>query len=161
MPSNTDKLVPVNQITITSPSICPMCGRSDEVLPYDIRLTKIEAKSEGWIAKGTGMTTQKKLLLPNQGYVKHTCPLCMSHYIALQHTIPVLCSPFQCPSCGEEETFRFSIHQLLEKEDEFEFEVELICKQCEKKKTLKKLISGFLSVIKLEVSPTGISVKNA
>jgi DNA-directed RNA polymerase subunit M/transcription elongation factor TFIIS len=161
MSKSFEPLLPKNQITITSPSACPICGSSVQTSPYDIHLTEINAKDEGWVAKGQGSASPKRLYLPNEEYVDVICHRCETHYRALQHTIPILCAPFHCPNCGKDEMFHFVIHHIAEREDMFEFEVELICKQCAKKRTLKKMISGLLSVIKLEVSPTGISVKNA
>ena len=142
---------PQAKLVVTSPTGCSQCNYAEKY-PFHISITSITAEDEGWLAKGEGHRMR----------VNRHCPLCGQSYQALINAIPILCEPFNCPQCGKSETLHYKVNNItIDDKHSFEFEVEIECKICSKKRSLKKAVKELFGIIKLEVSPTGISVKNA
>jgi DNA-directed RNA polymerase subunit M/transcription elongation factor TFIIS len=73
--------------------------------------------------------------------------------------IPIETSEFHCPSCNERETLEYLLQRIAEGPQGFEFEVVIQCKRCSKKRSMKKLLKSLMEVVKLEIKPTGITLK--
>lgn len=139
-------------IKVVSPSGCPTCGWGLKQ-PYDIQITHIESGKEGWTAHGKGRYYEEQ---------RCPCPRCAALYNAIVHTIPILCAPFPCPNCNELQNLNYKIRSIKTDEDSFEFEADIECNKCKKKKSITKIIKKIFEVIKIEVKPTeGIIVKKA
>jgi predicted nucleic-acid-binding Zn-ribbon protein len=125
---------------------------------FDIRILRIEETQGSWAATGEGW--QK---IDNVEYRKESCPGCGGIYTEILQKIPILTKAFKCPSCGEEEKMTHAIKHLYLKEDqihklEFNFEVEIKCTKCKRKRILGQLLSGLLKALKIEIGLTGIKV---
>lgn len=138
-----------NAIVIVYPNVCHHCLRPQRD-PYDVRITSIESIEEGWIACGKGHYN-----------IERMCYDCGALYRAIAHAIPIQCAPFPCPKCDELQNLSYNIRNIKTFEDSFEFEIEIECNKCKKKKSLTKLLKKALEVIRIEVKPTGITIRNA
>ena len=155
-------------IKVISPSGCHMCGRAQKY-PYEIRITSIKSSEEGWIARGKGRYIEwafaavrgRQRTAPRDAIIDRYCPMCGKIYQAIEHTIPIQCAPFPCPKCGELQNLHYKIRSIITDEESFEFEVEIECEKCKKKKSFTKGLKKVLEVIKIEVKPTGITVRKA
>jgi hypothetical protein len=139
------------KLIITTPLDCQQNLCRDINPAYSIKITSITANDAGWLAKGNGHTSRKW----------KTCEFCGATYMQLKHQVPIICASFDCPQCGKSEELSYKVKNITADEHSFEFEVEIECKVCKKKKSLTKTISQILSILKIEVNPTGISVKKA
>lgn len=117
------------------------------VNPDMIEIKSIESREDGWNAKGVGEIQQVK------------CPHCGMIYDAILHAVPICCSSIACPKCHKTEKLSYRIHRIDTAFHQFEFEVEIRCERCKKKRTLKRLIDSLLDVVKIKVSPTGVTVE--
>lgn len=140
----------LGEIEIIFPALCSRCGW-DKDGPYHIQISSIKAQDTGWVASGQGNAEQ----------VEVRCNMCWSYYMAIRQVIPILCGPFSCPKCGSSESLQYKINSVTTTKDSFQFEVEIECKPCSKKLSLKKVIKDILKVINVEIGPTGITVKKA
>lgn len=145
---NNEMSRPSNVIQFLSPPFCGHCT-PQEPKPkfYDINIFSIESGNEGWIARGRGSLIQTY------------CDRCGSIYNAILYTIPIQCASFPCPNCNEQQNFNYKIRSIITKENSFEFEAEIECSKCKKKKSFKKILTKILDVVNIEIQPTGITVK--
>lgn len=146
---NYEKKSKIEQaIRVVHPSGCNMCGFFTKKSYYEIRIVSVDSLAEGWVVRGKGHT------------IERICPGCGQVYEALAYAIPIHCSSFPCPKCGELQNFHYRIQSIKTDKDSFEFEAEIECKECKKKKSFTKMIRKILNVINLEISPKGITVKS-
>jgi uncharacterized protein YbaR (Trm112 family) len=134
-----------SQAVVVTANACDQCGRRNPAY-YFVRVESIRRTDDGWIADGEG-----------RRYIY--CGDCAQMYEAISHAIPIQCEPFACPGCKGFEDLQYNIIRIDAKQFTFEFTVEIGCKKCKRKRTLKKLIERLLQVAKIEISPTGISIK--
>ena len=137
-------------IRIISPGGCHQC-HGDSKHPYEVQVSSIEATEDSWIVHGKG-----KLV-----HISKHCPMCGLMYCAVMRTISIQCEPFQCPRCGEREHLEYSVQKINAEDASFEFVAEIRCAKCRNKKSLKKVVKQILEVLKIEIGPSGITVKNA
>lgn len=123
--------------------------RTDPI--YGVSISTIRSKEDGWIAKGEGHILQGRCPRPG----------CSVMFQSVLRAIPIQFALFPCPTCKESQTFEPRIHSIEATNESFQFEVSIICKKCGKKKSLKKILEKILEVVKIEVKPTGITIKNA
>jgi len=129
---------------------CRSCMRG-EMHPNVMSISSIKAEEFKWVAKGKGLPEDNRTF----------CARCGALYREITHTVPILCEQFDCPKCGKAEKLHYKVNSITTEENQFEFEVEIECQGCSKKRSLKKILKSILEIIKLEVGPTGITVKNA
>jgi predicted RNA-binding Zn-ribbon protein involved in translation (DUF1610 family) len=139
---------------IIKPACCPHMCDLDPSHSFDIRLIEMKLNDNAWIATGKGK------ILRNSSFRTH-CPHCAQYYTAIAEYIPIATKPFACPECGKTQIFSFQITQVREENNAFEFEVIFRCQDCGKRRSFKKLLKDILKIIKLEIGPTGVTVKNA
>jgi hypothetical protein len=87
--------------------------------------------------------------------------MCRAIYDAIMHSIPIQCAPFPCPKCHELQNLRYELTSVTTEKEEFEFEVVIECAKCQKKRSLSKALRKIFEIIKVEVGPTGISIKKS
>ena len=123
--------------------------------PYEVWVSSIEKKEDGWMAKGGGVATHE---------IKGHCldPTCAMMYETIIREIPIQCASFPCPVCGVAQDFEYKVQSIeAEKRESFQFIVSIICGKCSKRKTFKKVLKKLLEIVKIEVKSTGITIKNA
>jgi hypothetical protein len=140
----------VNEVLVAQTGGCRICIWYGLVDPYDIQVTSITSIEEGWLAEGRGQIVEKK-----------TCPKCGVIYDAILHAIPIHCESFSCPGCGKSGDIKYKVNSIKTEIDSFKFEASLICKKCSQKKTFRKTLKKFLEIIKIEIKPTGITLKKS
>jgi hypothetical protein len=115
-------------------------------MPVSVALKHVESLPTGWIA---------------QGQVTH-CPMCAAAARAIRQEIPILASEFRCPTCDKLEKLDYRISRVSETKDHgagYEFEVEITCKDCSRKRTLRNFTQSLSGATKVEVTPGGVGFK--
>ena len=137
---------PDNILVCVSPRGCKFCYPDDT--SYDIYVSSVTSEVDGWTTKGRG---------------EFAWPICEcgAYYEAVMHSIPIHCAPFRCPKCGEDEHLKYALKSLTTDKQMFEFEVQIQCNKCHNKRSLSTLLRKVLEVVKLEVGPTGITIKKS
>lgn len=83
-------------------------------------------------------------------------------YNTILESIPVHLASFECPRCHKSENVSYEVKRIAcLNEFEFEFEARIVCETCKRKNTLSKILKNILKVVRIEVGPTGVTVKNA
>jgi hypothetical protein len=118
---------------------------------YNVKITTIKSSDDGWIAKGGG----------KQVYMRCMMVGCSDMAESIMHAIPIQCAAFPCTTCGQTQNLKYEIRSIEANKSAFEFEVSIICGKCSKKRSIKKMLKKLLEIIKIEVKPTGITIKNA
>jgi len=129
------------------PELAPGGKYCMAINPLLIEIRSIESKDDGWTAKGVGSIESVK------------CTLCGMMYDAILHAIPIQCSSFTCQICGTNESLIYKVNRIDTAFHQFEFEVEINCNRCNKKRGLKSLIKSILDVVKIKVTPTSVTVE--
>lgn len=145
MSDNQDKIE--SEIVYIRPG-CYRCGKGKEV-PYLINVSSVKSDNDRWIVKGKGHLVHRR------------CNWCAWMYEAIMYTIPIECSPFPCPKCSELQNLKYELTSITTEKETFEFEVIIECSKCRKKNSLSKVLKKIIDIIKLEVSPTGITIKKS
>jgi hypothetical protein len=89
------------------------------------------------------------------------CPRCGAGIHVLQHEIPIYAREFCCPKCGEHGDLEVRVDKLTMERNDFEFEASLTCKPCNAKSKVRKVIEKVLSIVSIEIGPTGVKVKGS
>lgn len=149
MASENDSLVPARPeaIIVVEAIRCDSsaCELHHDVEPWaHVSLESIQRSDDGWKAAG-----------------RAHCPLCAFAATAIKKQIPVLAASFECPSCHHADTLTYIINNIVRdhEQNHFDFEVEIKCSKCSKKRSFKKALKAILDIIKIEIKPTGIEVK--
>lgn len=90
------------------------------------------------------------------------CPYCYAAARALRREIPIVACEFLCPICQKLEDLEYQISQLNMLEDQkdgFEFVVEISCKTCTRKRTLRKFKDSLAATAEVNINPEEISFK--
>lgn len=115
-----------------------------------IEIYAAEVDDEEWRAQGHGQIISRR------------CRTCSAKYSAILEAIPVHLGRFECPKCGSSESISYKVDRLdCSNVFEFDFEVRIVCDKCRKKKTLSTVLKNILKVVRIEVGPSGVTVKNA
>ncbi len=133
---------------------CPKCGEFQAFYPKKnlvYKKNQIEIECDNCKGK-TSFSGNIKI---------RCCSNCHFIYRAIMRTIPIQCAEFPCPKCGESQNLHPKIRNIKTDLQTFEFEVEIECKKCKKKKSLTNLIQRLFEIVKIEVKPTGISIKQS
>ena len=127
-------------------SVCRSCGHAFEGSAHKVTLTGIAREGTGWVGKGTVMS----------------CPYCGAAASAIRKEIPIVASEFRCPICHKHEDLEYQIAQLNMLEDQkdgFEFVVEISCKPCTRKRTIRKFKDSLTGTTEVNVNPEDITFK--
>ncbi len=147
MPDELDSLIPSRPETVIFVHTiqCSSCMLHFDP-PTMVTLESIQRSDDGWKASG-----------------RAHCPRCAGAATAIITEIPILASSFECPSCHHVDTLHYTINAITKSKevghDHFDFEVEIKCSKCSKKRSFKKALKALLDIIKIEIKPTGIEVK--
>ncbi|MEZ5581457.1 MAG: hypothetical protein R3F37_00490 [Candidatus Competibacteraceae bacterium] len=143
------------------PPLCREClvnhGLKDQD-PNDIfhvSVTTIKSVDDGWVTEGRGLLSYAK----NNEYAPVMCFSCGQAISALVNILPIECENFACPKCGSTEEMDFKVSKIERKDAGFDFEASLICKACKRKNIFSKFIAKLFDLIKIEIGPTGITLK--
>ena len=83
------------------------------------------------------------------------------YYSMVMREIPIQCTEFGCPDCKEKENLEYQVESINVEKDNFSFNATISCKKCKTKKSLSKILTNLLKIIKIEVKPTGITLQKA
>lgn len=126
---------------------CSMCG-AWERLPFTVRVASIEAQSQGWRVEGVGEL---------QSLHVH-CPMCAQMHDGIMNVIPIECSCYDCPRCQKTDALEYRVSKIEVKDRQFTFEAAITCRRCRNRGKVRSLISTVLGRLKIQLSPTGITV---
>jgi hypothetical protein len=133
---------------VDSDMLCPGC--KIRCLTIDVSIKEIESADDGWKLSGTGDLQFSRYC---------SCPICGMMCTGLLQTIPIECSTFKCPNCGQDDSLRYAVLRITANGTAFTFEAEIACSKCQKRAWFKTIIKKLLSLVKIKVGPTGISVE--
>jgi DNA-directed RNA polymerase subunit RPC12/RpoP len=142
-----------SKLCITN-SICSGCPEPN----FFMRLLKIEEEEGHWKAEGDGWHR-----MGNLESRKEICHGCGNIYMKILYKPPIVTEPFSCPKCGGKEKLLHSVKHLYLLEEEFDklefqFEVEIVCEKCNKKRFFVELIRDIMKIAKIEIGPGGIKL---
>jgi hypothetical protein len=146
----SDKLLETKHEIVVTKDYCHSCARLFAP-PFKVVVTSIESDDGGWTAKGKGRIINRRC----------RCPRCKMIYETVMKAIPIQTAPFPCPTCGELQDFEYKVQSIEADRESFQFEVSIVCGKCSKKRSLKKILKKLFEIIKVEVKPTGITIKNS
>ena len=141
-------------VEATRPKYCNSCARMHESQEYsgpEYRQTTIRtivATDTGWKASGIG-----------QGRCQ--TPWCGVVLEAITREIPLHLSTFECPKCRAADGLNYNVTRIETSDESFEFEVDISCKRCSGRKSVKSLLKTLLDVVKVRIGPDGISVEKS
>jgi hypothetical protein len=129
-------------IVIATREHCVFCGQFGPAGP---RATVVSAKvvDASWVISG-------RLELHGS-----PCPRCAAWMAAIVQDIPIQCDTFTCPECRTAEHLAYRVTQI--DSDALRFTATIKCGKCGRKRTLRKVLTKLLSVLKISVGPLGIS----
>ena len=140
-----NKTIPV--IKIITPRYCPPCGGYHKA-PL-VTIEKIESVVDGWVVNGKGEHEYR------------LCLLCGDMYAAVVETLPINCSEFPCPQCGEHEHLEYKVKRINAESEPFTFDAKIRCSKCAKKGRILKFLAKFSKVFSIEVGSNGVIIKKA
>jgi rubrerythrin len=129
---------------VSSPGICEHCGFGHGESSLSVEWIE-EKDGIGWHMGGKGRIAR--------------CPLCNAMYQAVQTSIPIECAHYKCPKCHGTDSLVYHVKRIDARGLEFKFEAEISCNTCKSKKTFAKALKNILSIKKIEIKLTGISIE--
>jgi hypothetical protein len=146
----SDGLLKIEHGLVVTNDYCYYCARS-ATPPFKVVITSIKSNEDGWIAKGKGRKIHRRC----------RCAGCHMMYEAMMKSIPIQTAPFPCSTCGDIQNFEYKVQGIETDRESFQFEVSIVCHKCSKKQSLKKILKKLFEIVKVEVKPTGITIKNS
>ncbi len=142
--------VPRAILFVAERGFCSGCGAivaedGDEIY---IDISEAESGRRDWKVKGTGRFEAQ-------------CPECGAMVPLVEHRIPLYTGEFVCPSCHQPGELDVRLTKLSKNGSDFEFEATLLCKPCNKKSKVRKILEKILSIVSIEVGLTGVKVKGS
>lgn len=131
------------------PQVCPGCGWHGESDRVSIEVHTAKAGTSDWTVRGSGR------------FAPRVCENCGQQIHVLEHVIPVHTADFKCPKCKGDGDLTVRVRALKSHLQDFEFEAVLECEPCNAKTAVRKVIEKVLSVVSVDVGPTGVTVKGA
>lgn len=133
-----------SNLIIAAAGFCPNCGQRGRIL--QARVTRAKVADGAWVASGH-----------LDVHPAFFCPNCGQSLAEVEHEVPIQCAGLTCPKCGLKENLSYGIREL--DNEELTFTVVIECRKCSRKKTISKVLSKLLSLVKISVGPVGISAK--
>jgi predicted RNA-binding Zn-ribbon protein involved in translation (DUF1610 family) len=131
-------------VAIPKPRVCPCCLHG--IASPSVTLTHAVSSPTGWVTKGE--VTQ--------------CPACGMAIRAIRDNIRVVAVEFVCPTCGNHEDLEYRISEVSKGDrgkDGYEFEAQISCKTCVKKRTIREFTKSISGVSQINVNPDSIEFK--
>lgn len=139
---------------VLSSSLCTsaICNSPDIELTDSVEVSSLEAEGSGWRAGG----------IVHFSYCVHgRCRTCGRVFEAATRRIPIEFPEITCPVCDQTGHLKYKVQGIRKTPEGFEFIVILKCSACESRKSFKKVLSGLLNMISIDIGLTGISIKKA
>lgn len=133
--------VPTSEKVLVTPP-CHHCVRYP--FAYQVEVTSAVAREGGWAVAGRGQIRTR------------SCPMCAMMYTAVARTIPIECSSYPCPRCGENTNLRYKVEKVVAKRQDFTFEASIICDRCLERREVRTSIKDILSISKVTVGPADV-----
>ena len=132
---------------VVTPVVCHFCGRDSEP---NVELAYMASNEAGWTGRGIV-----------------TCPECGEALESVSARIPLIASDFKCPKCQKKSSLKYKIMKIFRpdktKPEEFEFEIDISCKECGKKffVKFKKVLKSILKIMSINVGPEGVKISKS
>jgi len=75
------------------------------------------------------------------------------------HKVPIQCEDLKCPKCDVSEHLTYHVRQI--DNEKLTFTVVITCRRCHRERTLSKVLSKLLSLVKISIGPVGISANSS
>ncbi len=127
---------------------CVQCGHRS-LFPCTVELSSIISKEHGWELEGIGKLDQEFI----------RCPACAQMPDGVANIIPIECHSYHCPKCGQSDSLEYKVQKIEASGNDFLFEAQINCKKCGKKSFFHSVLKNILDLVKIELSPAGITIK--
>jgi hypothetical protein len=129
-----------------------LCNSPDVELTDSVEVSSLMVEESGWLAHG----------IVQFSYCVHgRCRTCGRVFEAATRQIPIQFPEITCPKCDRTEHLKYQVQGITKTLEGYEFTVNLKCSGCESTKSLRRILSGLLNMISIEVGLTGISIKKS
>ncbi len=133
---------------VVQDEVCSGCG-GDESTSCSLEVASITATRDGWELEGSGALHPEKV----------PCPYCGGMHDSIRRIIPVECGSYSCPQCGLSDHLQYKVEKVEADGHDFLFEASITCGKCHKAHSLQTVLKNILSLIKIELKPTGVVVE--
>jgi DNA-directed RNA polymerase subunit RPC12/RpoP len=131
-------------VLIDEPFPYPHCGWSSPEM--HIHVVDLSAREGGWSARGHGITDAM-------------CPTCGAIVHGVRKSLPIECAEVGCPDCGLADTLSYKIQEISVRGSSFDFTVNVECRNCGRRKFMRRLVDQLLKIRRLKVGPTSIELE--
>jgi hypothetical protein len=125
------------------------CGSNDLDFTDAVEISSLNIEGSEWRARG----------IVHIAYCVHGhCITCGRVFEAAKRQIPITFPELICPQCEKPDFLQFKVQGVTKVEEGFEFVVAVRCTHCNIMNILRRILTGLISAVGIEIGLTGISI---